>query len=771
MKKSALVIVFLCAAVIGRAQAGFGVLYDQTTGFQGKQILADPYHYRIYADRIIEGDSLTRLELEAGLDGNIWSSGTRNYPLQPNTRLAIGQSGDYWFAVSKHTGPQETSLFLYYKSAAGLTISQLTYVLPDVIEIQIDQLVWQEYSGNVFVAGCFRRFDDPKSAKPFLLKATASGTLVWDNLFNTAGKTFWVSHLKALSDGGCAWVHSVDGTDLYVEKFSASGQSLWRRTIGGPLTSVTALAEAADQSIAVALYDSPVPSAGGKTGHLLRIASDGSSMSNLNLNAFLQANAVRPMLIVATAGNDLVIAGNLTGQLSNPEKAFAACFSASGALFWQRSYGFFNGPADWVFGTETPNYGFAFTGSSQNQVFLLVTDNTGNAGSANYCTAVSASPWNEWISAVRIGTIENSSGKSTYSDFTQFVTSGQEDEIPYAVAVNYNWETYDEYLRIWVDLNQDETFDNATDLVVSTKINHPANGLLVAHATGMFTLPGYKKLGNARIRVIVQRESWPDPCGVVPFGEVEDYTMNFNDAIPFHYCPSAASFPWHEWIAGVQLANETHPSDASAYSDFTSGTPVQLTQGQKLSLSLTAGYSWETFDENWSVWIDFNQNGVFEAPEELVFQQQMPRPANGTAFGVLDGIIKVPVSAIPGVTRMRVSMQRGQFADPCSIFVYGEVEDYSVNINIAGPLATDDHSDAALLSLKLYPNPFERMIFIQSESPVTGVRVYRVNGELVAEAGAVMAMDLSQLPVAVYIIAVKTEAGTVIRRIVRADIK
>jgi hypothetical protein len=768
MKKSALFIVFLFAVMVARAQAGFGVLYDQSAGFEGRQILAEQNQYHLLATRNSEGNTLTRLELETGLNGVLWSTNVRSYPLLPNTQMAIGRFGDYWLATTQHTGPQETSLFLFGKTAAGLTTTQITYVMPDVMDIQIDHLVWQESSGDIFLAGCFRRFDEPKGAKPFLIKASISGTIVWDKLFNTAGKTFRVNHLTALADGGCAWVHTVNGTDCYLEKFSATGQSLWRPTIGGPLSTVTVLTETADQSIVVGLYNSSIPTVGGKTGMLLRFAADGSAVWEINLNTVLQANAVLPQVIAVTSNKDVVVAGNVVAQPGYPEKTFAVRLNPAGTMLWRKSFGFFTEPPVWTFATETPAYGFVFTGSSQDKVFLLVTDNLGNAGSANYCTAVSNNPWSEWISDVHIGTIDNSSGKSTYSDFTQLGTSGQEAEIPYAVTVAYSWQTYDEYLRIWVDLNQDEMFDNAEELVVSAKIDRPTNGMLMAYATGTFTLPGNKKLGNARMRVIVERGAWPDPCGIIPFGEVEDYSMNFNDAIPFHYCPSAASFPWHEWIAGVQLADVSNASGASSYTDYTLHAPISLSQGQAAPIALTTGYSWETFDENWSVWIDFNHNGQFDTPEELVFQKQLPRPANGTTAALLTGVVKVPKDAQTGLTRMRVSMQRDQYADPCSMFVYGEVEDYAVNISLAGPLSTAE-SPASIV--KIYPNPFSSTVTIESESPVLAVRVYRLDGQLMAETGAVSALDLGQLATGIYLMEVQTERGTVAQKVVRADLK
>ncbi len=146
------------------------------------------------------------------------------------------------------------------------------------------------------------------------------------------------------------------------------------------------------------------------------------------------------------------------------------------------------------------------------------------------------------------------------------------------------------------------------------------------------------------------------------------------------YCESEGDFPYHEWIEVVQLNNLINTSGKTNYSDFTN-LFASLDSGESYDLTLTTGYSYTTYDEYFRVWIDYNQNGVFEEPSEIAYSGIVTAPPNGTDTADLIGSIDVPANALEGNTRMRISMQRGAYAPPCGNFPVGEVEDYTVIIS------------------------------------------------------------------------------------------
>jgi hypothetical protein len=146
------------------------------------------------------------------------------------------------------------------------------------------------------------------------------------------------------------------------------------------------------------------------------------------------------------------------------------------------------------------------------------------------------------------------------------------------------------------------------------------------------------------------------------------------------YCGSKSDFPWHEWIAQIQIGKEIKKSDKSTFSDFTSSF-FDLKKNKKDSILLTSGFSWATFDEYWSVWIDYNQNGIFETETETAFKGILTRPKDGITSKVLKAEINVPQFALTGTTRMRISMKRKAYSSPCENLDFGEVEDFSVIID------------------------------------------------------------------------------------------
>lgn len=148
------------------------------------------------------------------------------------------------------------------------------------------------------------------------------------------------------------------------------------------------------------------------------------------------------------------------------------------------------------------------------------------------------------------------------------------------------------------------------------------------------------------------------------------------------YCTSSASSPWQEWLSRVKLGTIDNASSKSPYSDFTA-LRASLNAGGSYNLSLTAEFSYSFSTYGWKVWIDYNKNGVFEEPTEVVFSKTGVPPVPNAAYTITGPII-IPASALTGVTRMRVAMKLGGLPTPCEAIANGEVEDYSVNIISGG---------------------------------------------------------------------------------------
>jgi hypothetical protein len=134
------------------------------------------------------------------------------------------------------------------------------------------------------------------------------------------------------------------------------------------------------------------------------------------------------------------------------------------------------------------------------------------------------------------------------------------------------------------------------------------------------------------------------------------------------YCNAKGLSVRDEWIGEVRLGNFINTSGAAGYSDFTNQI-IKVAAGGTYELSITPAYSADRYPDVFRVWIDYDQNEVFDA-NELVFE-------DGPTDQTVRGTIAIPATA-SGSTRMRVALKFESSPEACEVFDYGEVEDYTI---------------------------------------------------------------------------------------------
>jgi hypothetical protein len=124
------------------------------------------------------------------------------------------------------------------------------------------------------------------------------------------------------------------------------------------------------------------------------------------------------------------------------------------------------------------------------------------------------------ISQVEIGSFINTSGKSTYSDFTDMTINMQLGQ-SYDTAITLDTSRYNVRTVIWIDFNRDGDFDDENEQVFRKhRKGTTVTGTITIPATGVVT---GQKLG---LRIHADTFSYRDPCEVnVGYGEVEDYAV------------------------------------------------------------------------------------------------------------------------------------------------------------------------------------------------------------------------------------------------------
>ncbi|MDH5366882.1 MAG: GEVED domain-containing protein [Cyclobacteriaceae bacterium] len=154
-----------------------------------------------------------------------------------------------------------------------------------------------------------------------------------------------------------------------------------------------------------------------------------------------------------------------------------------------------------------------------------------------------------------------------------------------------------------------------------------------------------------------------------------DFIVTTTGSAPVTYCASNGNSTADEYIGRVQLGSIDNSTGAGTggYADYTA-LSTDLALSSSNTITITPTWTGTIFDEGYSVWIDYNKNGLFTDAGEQVWSAA---PSKTTPVG---GSFVVPSSANIGSTRMRVSLKYNGTPTSCESFSYGEVEDYTVNI-------------------------------------------------------------------------------------------
>jgi len=120
---------------------------------------------------------------------------------------------------------------------------------------------------------------------------------------------------------------------------------------------------------------------------------------------------------------------------------------------------------------------------------------------------------------------------------------------------------------------------------------------------------------------------------------------------------------------------------------------VDVTGGTAYTLDVTFGTCGGNYSGAGEIWIDYNQNGVFEASESIGQSSGTPNTAPWDAPVTFN--VTIPTAAYNGTTTMRVMQQEGGNLplNACNTFTWGSVTDFSVNISGATVLTCPSPSN------------------------------------------------------------------------------
>jgi Zn-dependent metalloprotease len=175
----------------------------------------------------------------------------------------------------------------------------------------------------------------------------------------------------------------------------------------------------------------------------------------------------------------------------------------------------------------TPATAYSFSIKSKDAAGNLsassnVVNVTTQANTITYCASTSRSTVDEKISKVVLGTINNiSTSTAGYENFTGLSTNLVRSAAS-TITITPQWTStvYPEGFAVWIDYNKNGLFTDAGELVFSKAASTATT------ASGTFTVPSTVTLGSTRMRVSMKYNGIPTSCETLPYGQVEDYTVN-----------------------------------------------------------------------------------------------------------------------------------------------------------------------------------------------------------------------------------------------------
>ncbi len=153
--------------------------------------------------------------------------------------------------------------------------------------------------------------------------------------------------------------------------------------------------------------------------------------------------------------------------------------------------------------------------ATSNSITMTIT------GTVTYCAASTTNTTFEYISKVVMGSINNTTSRSSYTNYSALSTNVLTGTA-YSITVTIGGGYTTDKILIWCDWNNNGVFTDAGEAVYVSAAG-------VGPFTTTITPPSTAFVGTVRMRIrLTDSGAGPNltPCGSSTYGEVEDYSLN-----------------------------------------------------------------------------------------------------------------------------------------------------------------------------------------------------------------------------------------------------
>ena len=202
-------------------------------------------------------------------------------------------------------------------------------------------------------------------------------------------------------------------------------------------------------------------------------------------------------------------------------------------------------------------------------------------------------------------------------------------------------------------------------LTANVLTNTYNTGALAANTTYFWRIVAKNACGNAVTSATFTFTTASAPCALV-------------------YCASNATNTTDSAISNVTFNTINNTTSAcTGYTDFRAiSTTVIKSSIYNLTIAKNSCSGGTNYSGRFAAWIDWNQNGTFEAGEQVLTDAT-------DSVGPITIAVTVPAGALSGITTMRCILREGTTAPTaCGTYNWGETEDYSINVIDNTPCVT-----------------------------------------------------------------------------------
>jgi PKD repeat protein len=199
--------------------------------------------------------------------------------------------------------------------------------------------------------------------------------------------------------------------------------------------------------------------------------------------------------------------------------------------------------------------------------------------------------------------------------------------------------------------------------------------------------------------------------------------------------------------------NHTTLGAEEGYQDYSCIHNTVVSMGEIIPIEIRTG---NLNPQDTRVWIDYNNNGTFEHPQELVFERL--NGYNPTGNFTIPSSVQVQNTYL----RMRIqSDEVGGALNGCDNHLRGQTEDYGIKISgFVGMESTE------INNFHIYPNPACDQFTVEAPFGINAITLYSIIGEKISQTINInqsnsITIDCSHLPIGIYVVQIMDDKNVV----------